>query len=226
MPTRFMCALVILNAVEEEIIPLMGARAPEMIWDPTAALTKRIEAGEPADGICAIEETVQILVAQRLIDPASVVPVVQAEFGIAVGLDMPAARLNDASDLIALLRAAPSVCYSRAGASGIYFESLIDRLGIGAEVRAKSTVIPAGLTGEKVRDGVAALAIQQMSELRAVPGIRIIGPLPPDCQQTTDFAAGIFTNAADPSGAADFIRALTSADAKAAYVARGLKIRF
>lgn len=222
----FMAALVILTAVEEDLLSDMGEPRPQMIWDPTAALMTRIERGEKADGIFAIDGAMNKLMEAGLVDPASVVPVVQAEFGVAVSLDMPAPRLDNADDLIGLLLSVPTICYSRAGASGIYFENLIDRLGIGNEVRAKSLVIPAGLTAEQVEKGRAVLAIQQMSELRAVAGVRIAGPLPPECQQVTDFSTGIFTDAAEPEAARLFIEVLTSPKAQAAYLARGLKVRF
>jgi molybdate transport system substrate-binding protein len=225
MTTRFMAALVIINAVED-ILPAMGAAAPEIIWDPTAALMKRIEAGEKADGIFAIDASMQKLVERGLLDAATIRPVVQAEFGLAVRLDDDVAPPANRDELIRLLLDVPSIAFSRAGASGIYFEGLINRLGIGEAVRAKSTVIPAGLTGEKVKDGTAVLAVQQMSELRAVTGIRILGPFPPDVQQTTDFSAGVFTDAADPQGARAVVAALTTPAAREAYVARGLKPRF
>lgn len=223
---RFMAALVILSAVDEDLLPDMDGSRPEMIWDPTAALMARIGRGEKADGIFAIDGPMGKLVEAGVIDPGSVVPVVQAEFGVAVSIDMPAPRLDTADDLIRLLLSVPTICYSRAGASGIYFESLIDRLGIGDDVRSKSLVIPAGLTAEQVQKGRAVLAIQQMSELRAVPGVRIAGPLPPDCQQTTEFSAGVFSDAAEPEAARLFIAALTSPKARTAYLARGLKVRF
>lgn len=223
---RFMAALVILKAVEDDILPILEDPRPEMVWDPTAALMKRIEHGERADGIFAIDGPMEKLVDAGVIDPASVVPVVQAEFGIAVSMDMPAPALNNADDLVSLLLSVPTICYSRAGASGIYFETLIDRLGIGAAVRAKSLVIPAGLTAEQVRMGNTVLAIQQMSELKAVDGVRIAGPLPPECQQATDFSAGVFLGAAEPVQARAFISKLTGPKAREAYLARGLKVRF
>lgn len=222
---RFMAALVILKAFEDDLLPGLAA-SPDMIWDPTAALMQRIERGERADGIFAIDGALAKLAEAGMIDPASVVPVVQAEFGVAVSLAMPTPRLDNSGDLIRLLLAVPSICYSRAGASGIYFEGLIDRLGIGEAVRAKSIVIPAGLTAEQVRRGRAVLAIQQMSELRAVDGVRIAGPLPPDCQQTTDFSAAVFSDAADPEGAKAFIAVLTGDEARRAFVGRGLAVRF
>jgi molybdate transport system substrate-binding protein len=224
--TRFMCALVIVDAVRQDLLSPLGTRAPEILWEPTAALMKRIEGGERADGIFAIDGALDELEKQGVIDGATRRPLVQAEFGIAVqrGMNLSVPANGDA--LKGLLIAAPSIVYSRAGASGIYFEKLIDRLGIGPEVRAKSLVIPAGLTGEKVRDGEAALAVQQMSELRAVEGIDIVGPFPADVQQTTDFSAAVFADAADRAGAEAFIAALTTPAARAAYLACGLKVKF
>lgn len=224
--TQFMCALVIVDALKQDLLPRLGRDAPEIVWEPTAALMKRIEAGERADGIFAIDAALDDLEARGVIDGATRRPLVQAEFGIAVRKGMAVAALPDGEAFKALLLGVPSIVYSRAGASGIYFEQLIDRLGVGDEVRAKSLVIPAGLTGEKVRDGEAVLAIQQMSELRAVEGIEIVGPFPADVQQTTDFSAAVFAEARDPAGARSFIAALTSPAARAAYLARGLKLRF
>jgi len=223
--TRFMCALVIVDAVKD-LLRRIGQAAPEIIWDPTAALMKRIEAGERADGIFAIDGPLDELEAQGLIEGSTRRPIVQAEFGIAVKRGTGLAAPSDVASLKALLLGTPSIVYSRSGASGIYFEKLIDRLGIGEEIRAKSLVIPAGLTGEKVRDGEAVLAIQQMSELRAVEGLDIVGPFPAEVQQTTDFSAAVFSEAKDRAGAEAFISALTTPAAREAYLARGLAVRF
>ncbi len=226
MTTRFMCSLVVINAIKQDILPTLGDRAPDIVWDPTMALVTRIENGETADGLLATDEAIDQLAAKGFIDTSTVVPLAQAKFGIAVSRDMPRPKLDTEEDLVRLLRQVPSIVYSRAGASGIYFEKLIDRLGIGEEVRAKSTVIPAGLTGEKVLDGTAVLAIQQMSELLAVEGIQMVGPLPPECQQPTNFSLAIFANATNPAGAKAFIAALTSPLARRAYERLGLKASF
>jgi len=221
-----MCALVIVDAVRHDLLPPLGPDAPDIVWDPTAALVRRIEAGERADGIFAIDAALDRLEAEGLIDGATRRPLVQAEFGLAARPGSGIAAPRDAAELEALLLSVPSLVYSQAGASGIYFSALIDRLGLGDAVRAKSIVIPAGLTGETVRDGKAVLAIQQMSELRAVPGIEIVGPFPADVQQTTDFSAAIFREADNRPGAEAFIAELTSPAARNAYLERGLRVRF
>lgn len=60
-------------------------------------------------------------------------------------------------------------------------------------MRAKSIVIPQGLTGELAARGEAEVAIQQVSELMAVPGVDIVGPLPEALNTRAIFSGGLFT---------------------------------
>jgi molybdate transport system substrate-binding protein len=223
-PVTVMSALVIRAMVDDTILPefrKLGSAAT-LVWDPTVALMKRIEAGERADAIIAIDWALDELASKGMLDTATRRPVAQASVGVAVLAGMPKPDISSAERLRQTLLDTPSLVYSRAGASGIYFEKLIDRLGIGDAIRAKATVIPVGLTGEKVANGEVALAIQQVSELRAVPGIDLVGPLPAEVQATTDFSAAVFSDAIDPAGAARFIEVLLTPKAREAYIRIGL----
>lgn len=227
-PTRMMSALVIRAMVDEMVLPTFrqdGSDA-EMIWDPTVALMERIRAGERADGIVAIDWALDELAEKGLIDVASRKPVAQAAFGIAVMAGAPKPDISSSERLRQVLLDTPSLVYSQAGASGIYFEKLIDKLGIGEKIRAKATIIPRGLTGEKVANGEVVLAIQQISELLAVKGIDFVGPFPPDVQETTNFSGAIFTEATDPDGAKRFIEVLRTPEARQVYLEIGLKPLF
>ena len=193
-----------------------------MAWHPTAVLLQRIDAGESADGILATDAAVDALQSKDLIVSASRTALVQAAIGISIAAGAPKRDISSVEALRQTLLAVPSIAYSRAGASGIFFEKLIDRLGIGEAVRAKSTVIPAGLTGEVVARGDAHLAVQQISELLMVDGIDFLGPMPPDVQETTNFSAAVFADAVDGAGAMRFIAALTSPQARQAFTQSGL----
>ena len=72
---------------------------------------------------------------------------------------------------------------------------------IADQVNAKATVIPQGLTAELAARGEVALAIQQVSELMAVPGIEVVGRLPAGANTGAVFSAAVFTGA-EPEGAA------------------------
>jgi molybdate transport system substrate-binding protein len=82
------------------------------------------------------------------------------------------------------------VAYSRIGASGILFAQLIERLGIAPEIDARATIIPQGFTAERLVTGEADLAVQQISELKQVGGIEVIGPIPHELQTPAVFSAG------------------------------------
>jgi molybdate transport system substrate-binding protein len=120
------------------------------------------------------------------------------------------------------LLAARSVAYSKAGASGIYFDKLIERLGIADAIRTKATVIPAGFTAEKLLTGEADLAVQQVSELMVVPGVEIVGKFPEELQQVSSFSAAVMRGAANETAAARFVAGLVSKEAAAAYRATGI----
>jgi len=223
-----MCALAVVATVKDTVLPAMEAeeRPVRMVWDPTVALMARLERGERADAICAIAWALDRLEAEGRLHPGTRRPVARAVFGLAVAKGAPRPALPDARALSAFLLAAPRVVWSRAGASGIYFERLIDKLGIGDQIRARGIVIPAGFTGEVLARGEATVAIQQQSELLAVKGIDYLGPMPPDVQEETDFDAAVFADAADPDGAVRFLDLLTSREAAQSYARAGLIARY
>ena len=91
------------------------------------------------------------------------------------------------------------------------------------EVRAKATVIPSGLTGELVAKGEAQLAVQQISELKAVPGIEVVGALPPEIASVTIFSGGVFSDSRQAEQAGHLLRFLASEDAAPVIAGSGLE---
>ena len=98
----------------------------------------------------------------------------------------------------AAMLAAKSVAHSKTGASGLYFVSLIERLGIADAIKAKA-VVHDGIVGKIAARGEAEIAVQQISELMQADGVDIVGPLPDELQSVTVFSAGVFTASAQPS---------------------------
>jgi molybdate transport system substrate-binding protein len=74
---------------------------------------------------------------------------------------------------------------------------LFQTLGIDQAMAAKSVLVNGGLAAEAVADGRADMALQQISELMAVPGVTLAGPLPAAIQQQTIYAGAL--SAATPS---------------------------
>lgn len=224
-PFRVMSALAIVSTVNDTVLPALQREGTEVeiIWDPTVALMERIRCGESADAIVAIDWAIDELSRNGRIREETRRPVARAAFGIAMVKGAQKPDMTDANVLRQMLLDCRSIAYSRAGASGIYFEKLIERLEIADEVRAKSIVIPSGFTGELVVQGKAEYAIQQISELMSVEGIELVGPMPPDVQETTDFIAAVFGGAeVDEARAMRFIHRLTDDAARQSYLRHGL----
>ena len=201
-PIRVLSTLGVLGVVRD-VLPAAEAAGfrPEIRFDPTARLVAAIEAGERADIAILTTEGIAAQAAAGVLDGATSVDLCRSSVGVAVRAGAPHPDISTPEAFRAALLAAPTLAYSRAGASGIFFAGLIERLGIAAEVNAKATVIPQGFTAELAARGEVALAIQQVSELMAIPGVEIVGPVPEPINARAVFTAALFQGG-DPRAAA------------------------
>jgi molybdate transport system substrate-binding protein len=194
-------------------------------WRPTTAIMQSIDEGRRADVIIAIDGSMDRLVKDGIVRPDTRASLADSVLGVGVRQGAPRPDISTVDAFKRAMLAARAVAYSKAGASGLYFSKLIDRLGVAEAVNARAVVIPMGFTAEKVASGEAELAIQQISELMSVPGIDIVGPFPAEVQTISTFDAAIFTDAANPQGASALLEALTSPAAAKAYADGGLVSR-
>jgi molybdate transport system substrate-binding protein len=169
---------------------------------PTQALLKRLREGEAADLVILTREGLDEVIGEGRVATESAVDLARSYVGVAVRRGDAHPDISSASALRDTLHEARCVAYSRLGASGILFAQLIEQLGIAAEVNAKAIVIQQGLTAERLLTGEADLAVQQISELKQVDGIEIVGPIPHELQTPSVFSAGR-TVAAKYAAAAD-----------------------
>jgi molybdate transport system substrate-binding protein len=186
---------------------------------------KALNEGAKADVVVLADEAINDLATKGILIPESRVALADAAVGIAVLRGKPKPDIATTEAFRQAVLSCPAVAYSRAGASGIFFEKLIDRLGIGDAVRKKAVVIPSGLTAEKLVSGEADLAIQQISELVMVEGVEVVGPLPQDIACITGFSAAILSSSPRQEQARKLVEALSSADAMKAYAVAGLSPR-
>jgi molybdate transport system substrate-binding protein len=211
-----------LASVLEEMTPRLADVRLETVLAPTAILLERIRAGETADIALLLSESVDALAQQGVMLPGRT-DLARSLVGIAVRAGAPHPDISTVAAFVASMHAAKSLAYSRAGASGLFFAGLLERLHIAEVVNAKATVIPAGFTGEVVRRGEAEIAVQQISELMAVPGIEIVGTLPPGIEGVSIFSAGIFAASQNAALARSAIERLAAPDAADVFRAKGLE---
>jgi molybdate transport system substrate-binding protein len=223
-PLQLMCALAVRGAFDGGIVADFKATGtPTAIeWAPTTVLMANIAAGKRADVIVLIKDSMDRLVEQGIVDPATRFEVAHSRLGLAVAKGAPHPVIDTVEAFTDALLSARSVAYSQAGASGIYFKTLIAQLGITDAINAKATIIPQGFTAEKLVTGEADLAVQQISELMMVPTIEIAGKFPEAVQQVTTLSAAILRDAANRPAAERFMASLKQPPAAAAMTASGI----
>jgi molybdate transport system substrate-binding protein len=179
---------------------------------PTLALLKRLRAGEAADLVILTREGLDEMIGEGRVIADTAADLARSYVGLAVRKGAPHPDIATEAALRQTLLAARSVAYSRLGASGVYFAQLIVRMGIADEINAKATVVEQGFTAERLVSSEADLAVQQISELKQVDGIEVIGPVPHDLQVPAVFSAGRMVNALRADAADRLLRHLKSPD--------------
>jgi molybdate transport system substrate-binding protein len=179
---------------------------------PTVGLLERLRKGEEADILILTREGLADLAAQGTVVADSCVDLARSYVGIAVKAGAVHPDIATEAALCAALLGARSVAYSRIGASGILFAALIARLGIASEINARAVIIPSGFTAERLVSGEADLAVQQISELKQVGGIEVVGPIPHHLQTPAVFSAGRMAASQRIAASDALLRYLASAE--------------
>jgi molybdate transport system substrate-binding protein len=177
---------------------------------PTLALLKRLREGEVADLVILTREGLNEVIGEGRVIADSAADLARSYVGLAVRKGAPHPDIANEPALRETLLAARSIAYSRLGASGVYFAQLIVRMGIATEINAKATIVEQGFTAERLVSDEADIAVQQISELKQVEGIEVIGPVPQELQTPAVFSAGRMVNAKQAEAADRLLRYLAS----------------
>jgi molybdate transport system substrate-binding protein len=201
---------------------LLSERGPSMGTTPNA-IPMRLQRGEAIDVVVLSAPALDDLISQGKVRPDSRVDLVQSFIGMAVKAGAPKPDISTLDALRRTLLAAKSIAYSDS-VSGVYLSTeLFQKLGIADQIKSKCKMIPADPVGEYVASGEFEIGFQQISELRPVKNIDIVGPLPPGAQRVTVFSAGIPTVSKHPEEAKALIRWLASAERYPAIRKSGLE---
>lgn len=215
------------KAVVLDLIPDFERTAETRLaitWASTNMLMEAIGNGATGDLAILTDEAIDDLIRQGKMVPGSRVDLARSAIGIGVRQGAAKPAIGSAEAVKQALLAARSISYSKTGISGIFFPTVLARLGIAEAVKSKTIIPPAGIpVGEVVARGDAEIGVQQISELLPVPGVEVVGPLPPELQKMTVFSAGLFIGAKEAHIAKALVAALTSAAAKPLYIRKGME---
>jgi molybdate transport system substrate-binding protein len=216
------------KSVAAALIPAFEAISGEKVIlrnDTVGSLLRRIDGGEAFDVVLMSPSGLEELAKSGKIDARSSVRLAKVGIGVGVAANAPALDIGSvAAFKNAMLRARAVAIIDPAsgGSSGIYLARLFHTLGIGEAMTPKLVLVKGGLAAEAVLDGRADVVVHQISEIVAMPGVRLVGPLPAEIQNATIYAGAIGAEAGDPDAARRFLATLSGPEAEAVLAAKGL----
>jgi len=216
------------KGVLEDLIPKFEKQTGHKVnvtWSTAALLTKRVQAGERADALILIKGDVANLLKEGKITPGTDTLFAQSIFAIGVKAGTAKPDISSPEALKKALLAAKGVSYSNptsGGASGVYIEKQIEKMGITEQLKDKTKFPPSGgFSGTLLISGEADIAVQSKPELLHVPGVEVVGPLPGDMAFTVVYAAAVQTGAAQAEAAKALVNYMKSPEAQAVFKAMG-----
>ena len=183
---------------------------------------KRVLAGEAFDGVVLAGDAIDKLMAAGCVLAGSRVDLVHSGVAVAVPASALQPDISTEDAVRVAVLAARRIGYST-GPSGLQLAKLFDRWGIAATMQSRTVQAPPGVpVGALVARGEVDLGFQQLSELLHVPGIMIVGPLPPAIQINTTFSAGLCKASAQAPAVRALLAYLTSPASAAAKYKQGM----
>lgn len=142
--------------------------------------------------------------------------------GVAVKSGMPRPDIRTPEALKQALLKAQSIATTPASAAGAQVLRAFDKLGIGAEMKAKTKAQPGPQQiVEAVAQGDAELGVFLINTLTA-PGLDVVGPFPAELQQEIFFVAAVAAASKQSDAAQAFIKHLKTPGSTSLIKAKGM----
>lgn len=171
-------------------VHIVTEHGPSM-GDTPQAIPHRLARHEDADIVILARTGLDTLARSDSVTSGTVTDLGLSKIAVVVKAGAPIPDISTPEAVRNTLIHARSVAWSDS-ASGVYIQStMLERLGIADQIRPKGRMIPATPVGRIVAEGQAEIGFQQLSELKPVQGIRIVGLLPEALQKVTPFSAGV-----------------------------------
>jgi len=230
---RILCAGAMHRIVDELMNALerLSGRPVAARFASFVAVKTRMLEGECTDVVITTKLAIEELGRHHKIVPGTTTDVARSAIGAAVRAGALRPDIGSIESFKRALRDANSIAIAdpiTGSPSGNHLVGVFDRLGMTPELDSKIKRVGGGASGVVVvGDAVAAceaeIGFQQIAEILAVPGIDLIGELPPDLQCVTVFSAAVAANATDETSARRLIEFLVSSTARSVINAKGMR---
>ena len=186
-------------------------------------VARRVDAGEEFDVVVLADEAIDALAVRGRVVEDTRTGLARCGVAIAVAAGTPWPDLRDEATVRDAVLEARSVGYST-GPSGLHVARLLERWGATTARTPRTVQAPPGVpVATLLVRGDVALGFQQLSELIDVPGVEVVGLLPPQIQAVTTFSGAVCMAATRPRDARSLLSYLASPDAVASKRRHGME---
>jgi len=198
-----------------------------LAYAPAGGIRDRIQGGESFDLAILPRPTMDRLAKEGKIATGTTTVLARSAVSVCVRAGAPKPDISSVEAFKRAMLASKSVAYSdpeKGGASGVHFARVLDQLGIAEQMKPK-TKLTGPDSAEFVARGEAELCVNQAIEIMRTVGVDLVGPLPADLQNTTDFVftAGIGADSRLPGPAKALISYLRTPSAARVIKAKGME---
>ena len=212
----------------DDLLPRFEVRSGHhvtIVYDSTAGIEKRINGGAAFDVVIASQKAVQGWAQSGIVtsDAAEKVGVARAALGFPANAQVPDISTDEKFRAVVLGAAVISSSDPAAGgASAVFFQTEIKRLGIADAVQSHLLLTKPGVAPGPVADGKATLAVAMTSEIAGYPGLQSAVFFPDHPGGALVLTAAISAKAAQKEAAAALISFLAAPEAAAVGRSKGL----
>jgi len=194
MEFHVLCAGAV-KAALSGLIPgfeMRSGAALDFTYGPVGTLRQKFVAQAQAGVLILNRPTLEQLAAQGRIEHAGIRDIGHVGVGIAVSRHATPPDVSSGAALRHALLQTPSLSYgdpAHGDSSGTHFSSVLEKLGIADQLRAKTHLAGSGMeVVELVGRGAVELGATQSSVILASDQVVLAGLLPPDLQCLTTYA--------------------------------------
>jgi molybdate transport system substrate-binding protein len=182
-------------------------------FEVNPGVKKRIEGGEAFDVAVLNPPVLDALIEQGRVVGNTRTVLGRAGIGAAIREGAPKPDISTVDAFKRTLLSYNGVAYPGEGASGKYFASLVERMGIAEEMKSRMRPMPAEYNVEVVSSGEADMVVVVSSRISGVKGVQYLGTIPAELQTWIGFAAGLSGKAAHEAASRDMLKFFTTPQA-------------
>lgn len=217
------------KSVALELVPEFEKKTGHKVTvenDTAGGVARRVAGGEHVDVVVPPPAAMAPLLGNKVVE-SSAKPLARVGIGVAVKHGAPIPDISTVDAWKQSLLAARAIAYTdpaSGGTAGIYLARLFEKMGIAEQLKAKSVLVKGGLAAEKLLNREADIALQPASELLAVPGAVLVGPIPLEVQTYIVYAGAVSAAARDQAASDALLAALHGPDKAALLKKKGMEL--